>query len=193
MSTTSINTDNSPAQFASVSELARMLRLDKAGVSRRVARLEKQGLVETRAGAPGEPKLVNVAAYLAAIEQTTDAIRAANGAVAKADAPADPTLAAQQSRLVAIRAELAQIDLDKARGLLLPLADVREAMAHAAGRLVRGLEALVGRAGDFTAAVARDGEPGMRAALKEAVRDLRERLALDMTAAATEMPEDGDE
>jgi hypothetical protein len=57
-----------------------MLAVDKAAVSRCVERLERQGHIET--SAKNGRKLVNVAAYLAATEQTTDAIRAANGAQA---------------------------------------------------------------------------------------------------------------
>jgi DNA-binding Lrp family transcriptional regulator len=49
-------------QFAGVNELARALQIDKAAVSRRVARLETRGEIETRQG-PYRSKLVDVAAF----------------------------------------------------------------------------------------------------------------------------------
>ena len=193
MSTVDLNSRNDQPQFASVTAIAAMLGVDKAAVSRRAARLEASGAIQTVRD--GRQKLINVAAYLAATEQTLDAVRAANGAQASPDKapPADPTLAAQQARHVAIRADLAQIDLDKARGVLVPIDDVRESMTRAAGELVRSLEALPGKADDIAAALTRDGVPGLRVALKDIVRSVRERLASAMTILAAETAEDGEE
>lgn len=161
-----------------------MLGLDKAGVSRKIARLEAQGLIETQPRSPGKPVQVNVAAFLAATEQSADAIRTANGVKAKAADTADPRLSREQTRRVAIQADLAQIELDRQRGVLVPVEEVREAMARAAGELVRVLEMLPGRATEIAAAIARDGEPAVRAALKDFVRNARERLAAAMTLLA---------
>jgi DNA-binding transcriptional MocR family regulator len=189
----SLNPSGEQPQLASVSALAALVGVDKAAVSRRVTRLEAQGLITTQCDGPGKPKLINVAAYLSATAQTGDAIRTANGVAAKAEPPADLTLAQHQARKTAIQADLAQIELDRARGVLVRADDVRDAMAHAAGELVRGLESLAARADELASALARDGVAGLRAAIKDAVRDLRERMAADMTLLATERAGDGDE
>ena len=199
MTTPSLNPSGDKPQLASVSALAVLMGVDKAAVSRRVSKLEAQGLLATQCDGPGKAKLIDVAAYLAATAQTVDAVRALNGAQARpqatapAPAPAEGTLAQSQALRAAIRAEREQLDLDKAKGLLVPVEQVRDAMAHAAGELVRGLETLPGRAAELAATVGREGEPGARAALKDFVRELRERLAADMTLAAAERAEDDDE
>ena len=193
MSIPSLNPSGEQPQLASVSALAALVGVDKAAVSRRVTRLEAQGLITTQCAGPGKPKLISVAAYLKATEQTADAIRTANGVAAKAEAPASPSLAQQQERITSVRADLLQIELDTAKGLLVRADDVRDAMAHAAGELVRGLESLAARADELASALARDGVAGLRAAIKDVVRDLRERMAADMTLLATEKAGDGDE
>lgn len=197
MSTPSLDPINAAPQVASVSALAALLGVDKAAVSRRVGRLEAQGLLTTQNGGPGKPKLIDVAAYLKATEQTTDAIRAANGGAkpspAADPAPSDPTLAHQQSRKAAYAADLLEIELGVARGALVRADDVRDAMAHAAGALVRGLESLAAKAEDFAAVVAHGGVQALRAEIKAAIRDLRERLAADMTLLATERAGGGEE
>ena len=196
MSTPQIDPVNSQAQLASISDLAAMLGVDKAAVSRRVARFEASGQLARAVTSPGRPKLVNVAAYLAAAEQSADAIRALNGTGEPADEPKEalsPSLAKEQTRRVAIQADLAQLELDKARGALVAVADVRDAMARAAGELVRGLDMLTARADDLAAAVASGGVPGLRLALKEMVRGLRERLAGDMTLLADETAAEGND
>lgn len=194
MTTPALNAANA-AQFASVTDLAGMLGVDKAVVSRKVKRFEASGALEATPAAPGRQKLVNVAAYLAAADQSIDAIRALNGAFAQAEPAAElgasPILAKEQARRVAIQADLAQIELDTARGTLVQVGDVRDAMARAAGELVRGLDGLTARADDFASAVASGGVPGLRSALKEAIRELRERLAAEMTLLAADKP-DGD-
>jgi DNA-binding MarR family transcriptional regulator len=195
VSTPDLNTLNAQPQFASITDLAAMLNVDKAAVSRKAARLEAKGLLKSQSAGPGRPKMIEVAAYLAATEQTTDAIRAANGALARAepDRAADPSLAQAQTRRALIQADLAQIELDKARGLLVAVEDVRDAAAHAGGELARGLSALSARAAEIAAAVARDGEAGARAVLKSIERELRERLASDMSLLAAGPAQDADE
>ena len=68
---------NTPG-WATVSELARIRGVDKSAVSRRVARLEEQGLLATRQGA-GRAKLVRVEEYDRVVAETGDAVLEANG------------------------------------------------------------------------------------------------------------------
>jgi DNA-binding IscR family transcriptional regulator len=73
--------DESPGEWLSVSALARALGVDKAAVSRRVARLEAAGALSTRAGERGT-KLINHDEFNLAVEMTKDAIRETNGRAA---------------------------------------------------------------------------------------------------------------
>lgn len=181
-------------EFLSISDIARRLNITVGPVSRQVAKLEARGAIATRM--EGSKKLVDFDAYMATKRRTEDAVRAENGRKARRE-PDDPApdlfsggnagsggsdLASQQARKTRAQADLAELQLQKARGLVVDLAAVEDAMARAGGRLARGLDALPGRADELAAVVARDGSAGLRGALKAVVRELRERLAADMTA-----------
>jgi DNA-binding MarR family transcriptional regulator len=186
-------TDSTDAsEWLKISDLATRMGCDKSAISRRVARLEGLGLLSTRTD--GRSKLVHLAQFNEAVTSTRDAIRELNGRGGSLEPVIegrDPVLAQEQARKVKIQADLAQIELDKARGELVPVGEVREAMARCAGELVRVLETLPARASELATAIARDGEQGARAVLKEIVRDLRERLAAAMTLLVTETVEEG--
>jgi predicted transcriptional regulator len=68
------------AGWMSISDLARAIGRDKGGVSRRVSRLEAQGLLKPRVGKAGQ-KLVNRAEFDRVAGETVDAVREANGRV----------------------------------------------------------------------------------------------------------------
>ena len=106
--------------WVTISELARMRGVDKAAISRRVARFESLGLVHPRAGV-GRTKLVNIAEFDRAAGETTDAVREANGRGA-ARAPdatgGDPILAREQARRAAVDADLKELDLAERVGEL---------------------------------------------------------------------------
>jgi DNA-binding MarR family transcriptional regulator len=167
--------DDMSDAWLTVSALARLRGVDKAAVSRRVARLEAAGALTTRAGERGT-KLINVAEFTHAVEMTKDAVREANGRaaspihrtaaetngrrsaaasqVAEADmgnTPSDPILAREQARKTKIAADLGQIELDRRLGLLVPLDDVVSAARTAAERLRRGVEQMGSRAEDVAA------------------------------------------
>ena len=74
--------DEASGEWLTVSALARARGVDKAAISRRVARLEAAGALTTRAGERGT-KLINVAEFNLAVEMTKDAIREANGRAAR--------------------------------------------------------------------------------------------------------------
>ena len=161
-------------EWVSVSELARRLGVDKGPVSRRVARFEAQGLIETKAGERGA-KLVDLESFEKAVEETEDAVRAANGA-----GRSDPVLAKEQARKAALQADMAQLDLDERLGRIVTTESVQHAMADCAEALVRVIEQLPGQAEELAGAVAREGVEGARAFLKEIARQWRERLAREM-------------
>jgi DNA-binding MarR family transcriptional regulator len=107
-----------PAGFATISELARLRGVDKSGLSRRVSRLAGQGLLSTRAG-PRKTLLVNVSEFDRVARETTDAVRALNGASggspspADDPAPGDPVLAKEQARRTKADADLKELDRDE--------------------------------------------------------------------------------
>lgn len=171
--------------WMSISDLAREQMVDKAAISRRVKRLEAQGLVTTRRGRGGT-KLVAAAEFYRASEQATDAVRALNGGSARdvaaldAIAPGDPSLARQQARRAGLDADLKELELQERLGQLLPIKDVEAAMVRCAEAMVRAVDQIGGRADDLAAAVARDGVGGARTILRELSRDLRVRLGQEM-------------
>jgi DNA-binding MarR family transcriptional regulator len=182
-----VSDSSADADWLTVTALAAARGVDKSAMSRRIARLEAQGLLAARKA--GKAKLINVLQFDEAVAATRDAIREMNGrggALEPGAEDRDPVLAQEQARRVRIQADIAQIELDRARGTLIEVDDAQDAMARAAGRLVRGLETLPTRVEEWAAALAQGGVQAMRAAIRETVRDLRERLAAEMTLLASE-------
>ena len=175
--------------WVSISELAQLRGVDKAAISRRVARLTAQGLLATRAG-KGGTKLVNVAEFDRAAGEATNAIRELNGRSASlAGAPqpnlaAAPILAREQARRTAYDADLKRLELEERLHRIAPLDRVRSASAEFTQTLARVIDALPMRAEEIHAAGAKDGVTGTRAALKAAARELREEAAKAMTSIA---------
>jgi DNA-binding transcriptional MocR family regulator len=193
--------EESSDAWLSVSALARALGRDKAGVSRRVSRLESEGLLKSRVGNAGQ-KLVNRAEFDRVAEMTTDAIQTANGRRRAADSPvaaADmgdvvgPVLSHQQARKTQISADIAQLQLDELRGSLVRVADISAGASVQGETLARRIDQMLPEwADDLAAVVAKDGTAGLRTALKGKARELRGALAEAFAAlAATPAPEDG--
>jgi hypothetical protein len=183
-----------------VSELARVRGQDKGGISRRVARLEAAGALTTRPG-PRGTKLIDADEFARAVEMTTDAIQEANGrrrAVASpvadmGDASVGPRLSHAQARKTQIGADIAQLQLDELKGLLVRAADIDAGAAIQGETLARRIDQLLPEwADELAAVVAKDGTAGLRAALKVKARELRGALAEAFAAlAATPAHEDG--
>ena len=167
--------DGVVSDHVSLAELARLRGVSKQAITKRVDRLEQRGAVATWRGA----RLISVAAFDRATEETTDAVRAGNGA--QADAPiASPKLAQAQALRAGYAAELARLDLEERKGNLVPTAEVAAAMTECATALARGIDQLPARADDLASAVAKDGTAGARALMRTIARDLRATLAREM-------------
>ena len=135
-----------------ITELARLRGVDKAAISRRVSRLAAQGLLKLRRGPRGS-KLVNVAEFERAVQITGDAVNEMNGRAA--GAPSDLILSREQARKTALAADLAQLDLDKRLGTLLPLDAARQAARATAERLRRATEQMPVRAEEVASSLAK--------------------------------------
>ncbi|WP_127076158.1 MarR family transcriptional regulator [Rhodomicrobium lacus] len=189
--------------WVSVSDLAARKGVTKQTISERVAKLVRDGLIETRPG-PGRAKLVNLAAYDRAVGETGDAAKEL-GAATKASiraqeqgepAPAtggDHVLAREQARRMAYEADLAKLKLEERLGNLLPIEDIEAAMVRCAEALTRAFEQLPTRADDLAAAVAKDGVNGARAFLKTVARDMRALLAKEMRLLDKDEPQEATE
>jgi hypothetical protein len=206
--------DESPGEWLSVSALARALGRDKGGVSRRVSRLEAQGLLKSRVGNAGQ-KLVNRAEFDRVAGETVDAVREANGRMAGAardgevGASAGPIVASAglvlsraQASKTAAQARLAQLDLAQRLGQLLPIEEMRRAAADCAVRLRRSVATMHARAEDVADGLARDSsfartllaamrndQAGARSFFKALSRDQLQELARMATALDEEEPE----
>jgi DNA-binding MarR family transcriptional regulator len=172
--------------WLSVSDIAKRKGLSKSALSRRIARLERDGLLETRAGARCT-KLVNLAAHDRVIGETTDLAREANGTRRSIRrSPDDPAFiyTQQQARRAAYDADLKKLELDERLGRLLPVEDVDAANAAVAERIVQVLSSLPGKADEIMAFALRSDQPGLRRLLNKIVLDIRTLLAQEMRALA---------
>ena len=177
-----------PGLWLNVSALARARGIDKAAVSRRVARLVEIGALETRPGARGT-KLINVAAFDRAIGEVGDLAHAqapdANDAPLLPPAQpstetASATYTREQAREKSYTADLKKLDLDERLGKLVTVESVQDGAVRLAETLVRQIDQLAGRADDIAAAVAKDGVLGARGALKTVAREIRESMAREL-------------
>jgi DNA-binding IscR family transcriptional regulator len=168
-----------------VTDLARARKISKQALSKRVLRLDGQGLLTTKLGPRGQ-KLVNVGEFDRVAEETLDAKQAQNGRKSRAvphdggDDVFSPVLAHEQARKVAYQADLAKLQRDEKLGKLLPIEKIADAAAQCAEALVRVIDQLPARADEVASAVAKEGEAGARAFLRSVARDMRERMADEM-------------
>jgi hypothetical protein len=182
--------------WLSVTDLAARKGVRKSTISERVSRLVADGRLQTKPG-KGKIKLINVAAYDVAIGAVGDGAKEAAAATTRAanalpdSAQASPSDSGrfrdEQTREKAYSADLKLIELERLRGNLLPVADFDPMAEEAAYRIADILEGIVARDSELTAVAIKEGENGMRAALKRIVRDQRGAVVQamkDMAAAA---------
>jgi len=173
-----------------ISALAVEKRVSKQAISKRVARLKAQGLLQTRAGARGSIE-INVAEFDRITGETTDLARSTSHAAppaapAPVDDPDAPIYTKEQARKAAYTADLAKLELDERLGRVIQMADVESAMIRAASAIVRQMDQLPSRTDDIASAVAAEGASGVRRILKTIARELRETVARELTLAAAE-------
>jgi hypothetical protein len=201
-------------EWLNISDLARALGRDKAGVSRRVARFEALGRLKARVGESGQ-KLVNRGEFDRVAAENTDAKQELNGLKGGPInggardgnvpvSPSGPVLARAQAAKTAAQARIAQLDLSQRLGQLLPIDDTRQAAAECAMRLRRTIETMHVRAEETADNLARNGSSfartlvaamrndpgGARSFFKAISRDTLQELVRMATAFDEDEPEE---
>jgi hypothetical protein len=180
--------------WLSVTALADLKGVTKQTIGEKVKRLERAGLLLGQSEGRGKPKLINVAAYDRAVGETTDLMREQGAATKKAvqalQVPvsvadgANPVYSAEQARHMALKADMAQLDLDERLRKLLPLHEVTEAMTECAEAMVRAIDQISTHAEAIADAVGKGGVNGARGKLKEIARELRDTVSQSMRLVA---------
>lgn len=169
--------------WLSVTQLAERKGVRKSTISEKVARLVALNKLTVRPG-KGRERLVNVAQYDLAIGEVGDAAReqgaatkAASTVVADADAtsraPFDPRLRDEQTRDKAYSADIKYLQLEQMRGNLLVVAEFDAVAEDAISRIADIIDGLLSQDSDLTSIAVKEGENGMRAALRRIVRQQR--------------------
>jgi DNA-binding transcriptional ArsR family regulator len=152
----------SSAGWLTVSELARVRGVDKAAISRRVARLEAAGALTTRPGPRGS-KLIEASEFARAVEDLTDIVREANGRHGASGrdlvgaAPGDPILVREQARRTKIAADTAQLQFDALKGELVPISDFSDKVTVQGETLARVIDRIPDEAIALAGAEAKNG------------------------------------
>ncbi|MBR0752931.1 hypothetical protein JQ604_12115 [Bradyrhizobium jicamae] len=171
--------------WLSVSEIAARKGVSKQAISARAAPLIAGGRLMVRPG-KGNAKLINLAQYDTLIGQVGNAAREAGASTANAGASSrgarggDTRFRDEQAREKAYAADLKWIELEQARGNLVPTHDIDEVAEETGRRILDVLESLPGHAEDLTGIAARDGWHGLHQALKQIVRGQREAISQSM-------------
>jgi hypothetical protein len=181
-----------PGLWISLSEIARRRRVSLPTIFEKVKRLEGAGKLEVRPG-KGREKLVNLAAYDAALGETTDLSAAQAAATVRGepfDAPplAEPaalapepaatpgrTFSTAQAAKAQYDAGIRAIDFARERDKVLPIDGehgVDAAMQALGGAIVAAANRQHYAAAQITSIALKEGERGVRQALKKLSRDL---------------------
>jgi DNA-binding MarR family transcriptional regulator len=179
-----------PSGWASITALAELKGRNKAAISRRVARLEEDGLLRTRRGPKGE-KLVNVEAYERLVESHGDAVQEMNGLRASADG--DPILAREQAKRAAADAEMKRMDLEERRGRIISAEQAERFVDACAANAQTVLWRLPGLVEEIIAIGTKDGVPAARTFVKGHVRaaiaEIGALMRMEGDAARSSVPE----
>ncbi|TYL80162.1 hypothetical protein [Bradyrhizobium cytisi] len=176
--------------WVSISELAALKGVKKQSISEKVARLIAAGRLTAKAG-KGKIKLINLAQYDLAVGEVGDGARELGAATKAANvgrSPAATTVSQadngryrdEQARDKAYSADLKFIELERARGNLLPVAEFDAVAEDAASRIADICDGLMARDSELIAIAVKEGENGMRAALKRITRAQREAIVRAM-------------
>lgn len=175
--------DTADGLWVTVAELAKMRGLARQVMYRKVDRLVTLGQLELRSGVRGA-KVVNVAAFDAAVGEVTDlareqgaATRRAAAALPSSSGGSDPSYTQEQARKMAYSADREKIALGEDLGRLVPVDRLEAEFARVLAPIARALTRLSARADDVTAAVGENGKAGARAFLEGLGADISNMIA----------------
>jgi hypothetical protein len=145
-----------------------------------VSRLVDAGRIATKPG-KGKAKLINLAQYDLAVVEVGDVAKEVGAVTKKNISPSDETPGGQkfrdeQTREKAYAADLKLLDLEQRRGNLLPVSEFDIAAEDAASRIADIVDGLLAQDSELTAIAIKEGENGMRTALKRIVRQQRQQI-----------------
>jgi DNA-binding IscR family transcriptional regulator len=174
--------------WLSVTELAAKKGVRKSTISEKVSRLVDAGRLTTKPG-KGNSKLINLAAYDVAIGAVGDGAKEQGAATKAANAAAETTAPRsadsgrfrdEQTREKAYTADLKFIELERARGNLIAVAEFDAVAEDAASRIADICDSLQAHDSELTAIAIKEGENGLRAALKRITRAQRSSIVTAM-------------
>lgn len=181
--------------MVTLAELSRLKGVSKPAITKRVRRLEADGLIVVVAD--GHNKRVDLAAYDLAIGKTGSPAHEQAAETAKAARQANPPKPelssafrdAQTAKALA-NARRAQLDVSERLGNLAPIkgpGGVEEAMIGIGHALVRAVDRMTGYSVEIASAAREGGEQAVRRVL----RAMRDDLRRSMADALAPMVEDG--
>ena len=189
--------DDALGLWVTIAELAEMRGLARQVMYRKVDRLIEQGALQVRTGKRGV-KYVSPAEFDVAVGRIADLARE-QGALtrrqvdADVEVPAIPasdgaTYTREQARRMQYQADLSRLELEEKLGSLVRVDRLQAGVAACGAAIVQVLDRLPQASNDLAIAAAKDGEHGLRAALKALAVSLRADIATALTAIAVKAP-----
>lgn len=191
--------------WMSISDLARERGVSKQGISKNLKRWASAGrAIPTKKS--GRETLIKVVEYDLALGQVGDQARILGEATKKGFGPAGvspvdpdaPVYTREQARAKQYEADIKEIELEKLRGELVEVSQLRDAATAAAESMLRAIDQMPARAEDLSVAT-KMPVAQCRVFLKTAARDLRQRvtdvfagLAARAMTADDQQPEEAD-
>lgn len=188
------------ALWFSLTKIAELKGRAPQTIHERVHKLAADGLLEIRPGPRGS-KLVNIAEFDQFVGETTDfskqqaaATRAANDSGGEQSGPAIDTRFTDSQRDTAhYTAKLKAIEYGKQSRQLVSVASVKRDVEKLSNAFIGSLDGMVLRAEEATAAALKDGIPGVRQVLADAVFKIRTAFATALRELETaSRADDGD-
>ncbi len=177
--------DENGGPWLPIAELARLKGVERQTVHEKVNRFERDGLLATRPG-KGKTRLVDVAAYDLAARESTDfsrqqsaATRAANDSGEGGPAP-DMRWTDAQRQKMEYEARIKALDYGERSKQLVSIAGVKNDIEKIFNGCIGSLDSLASRAEEVTAAAIKDGIPGARRVLADAVFKIRATIGAAM-------------
>jgi len=192
---TSIGADV-PGVWVTIAELAKRKGLSRQSVHERVARLEREGLVQTRQ--EGRSRLVELATYDRAVGQVGNAAREIGAetkretsAAATPPAPQTAALRDAQTDKATYDAKLKALEYAERTGQVVAIKGphgIETALIKVTEELIRDLNQPLNWVADILEK-AREGEPALRRLLRAKIAEQRQRIAARMASIAGEAKE----